>query len=122
MTKKTVIVGATPNQSRYAYLAAKMLTEYGHEIVPLGIRQGEVFGREIMDIRKKPVIEGVDTITIYLSPVHQDEWMDYLLKLKPKRIIFNPGTENEAFERAAEDNGIEAIEACTLVMLRSRQF
>ena len=90
MTKKTVIVGATPNQSRYAYLAAKMLTEYGHEIVPLGIRQGEVFGREIMDIRKKPVIEGVDTITIYLSPVHQDEWMDYLLKLNQRGLFSIP--------------------------------
>lgn len=122
MGKKTVIVGATPNQSRYAYLAAKMLTEYGHEIVPLGIRQGEVFGKEIIDIRKKPSITAVDTITVYLSPVHQGEWMDYLLKLKPKRIIFNPGTENEVFEQAAEEIGIEAIEACTLVMLRSRQF
>lgn len=122
MGKKTIIVGATPNQSRYAYLAAKMLTEYGHEIIPLGIRQGDVFGKEILDIRKKPAIEEVDTITVYLSPVHQGEWMDYLLSLNPKRIIFNPGTENEEFERLAEDKGIEAIEACTLVMLRSRQF
>ncbi|HEX5169440.1 MAG TPA: CoA-binding protein [Cyclobacteriaceae bacterium] len=122
MGKKTVIVGATPNQSRYAYLAAGMLTEYGHEIVPLGIRKGEVFGKEILDIRTKPVIKDVDTITIYLSPVHQPEWYEYLLGLKPKRIIFNPGTENDEFERLVEGKGIEGTEACTLVLLRSRQF
>jgi predicted CoA-binding protein len=122
MGKKTVIVGATPNQSRYAFLAAQMLTEYGHEIVPLGIRRGEIFGKEIKDIRSKPAIEDVDTITLYIAPVHQPEWYDYLLGLNPKRIIFNPGTENEEFEKLAEDKNIEATEACTLVLLRSKQF
>ncbi len=122
MGKKTVIVGATTNQSRYAYLAAQMLTEYGHEIVPLGIRKGEIFGKPIQDIRTKPLIKDVDTITLYISTVHQSEWYDYLLSLNPKRIIFNPGTENSEFEQLAEDKGIEATEACTLVMLRSKQF
>lgn len=122
MGKKTVIVGATTNQSRYAYLAAQMLTEYGHEIVPLGIRKGEVFGKPILDIRTSPVIDAVDTITLYISPVHQSEWYEYLLTLKPKRIIFNPGTENPEFEQLAEESGIEATEACTLVLLRSKQF
>jgi predicted CoA-binding protein len=122
MGKKTVIVGATTNQSRYAFLAAQMLTEYGHEIVPLGIRRGEIFGEDIKDIRSKPKIDGVDTITLYISPVHQPEWYDYLLGLNPKRIIFNPGTENEEFEKLAEDKNIEATEACTLVLLRSKQF
>jgi predicted CoA-binding protein len=122
MGKKTVIVGATTNQSRYAFLAAQMLTEYGHEIVPLGIRRGEIFGKDIKDIRSKPKIDGVDTITLYISPVHQPEWYDYLLSLNPKRIIFNPGTENEEFEKLAEDKNIEATEACTLVLLRSKQF
>ena len=122
MGKKTVIVGATPNQSRYAFLAADMLREYDHEIVPIGIKKGEVAGTEILDIRKKPLINGVDTVTLYIGPRHQPEWYDYLLGLKPKRIIFNPGTENAEFEQLAEAKGIEALEACTLVLLRSRQF
>jgi predicted CoA-binding protein len=122
MGKKTVVVGATPNQSRYAYLAANMLREYDHEVVPLGIKKGEVAGKEILDIRKKPAINGVDTVTLYIGPRHQPEWYSYLLGLKPKRIIFNPGTENDEFEQLLEANGIEPLQACTLVLLRSHQF
>ena len=119
---KTVIVGATPNQSRYAYLAAILLTEYGHEIVPLGIRKGEVAGTEILDLRKKPAIEDVDTITMYIGPQHQPEWYDYLISLKPRRVIFNPGTENYEFEKRLAEGGIEHEEACTLVLLRTGQY
>lgn len=122
MGKKTVIVGATPNESRYAFLAANMLREYDHEIVPIGIKQGEVAGKDILDIRKKPAISDVDTVTLYIGPRHQPEWYDYILGLKPRRIIFNPGTENGEFEQLAESKGIEATEACTLVLLRSHQF
>lgn len=122
MGKKTIIMGATPNQSRYAYLAAQMLREYNHEIVPLGVRKGEVFGKEILDIRSKPTINDVDTVTVYVSPSNQREWYDYILSLKPRRIIFNPGAENDEFAQRAEDNGIEATNACTLVLLRSNQF
>jgi predicted CoA-binding protein len=121
-TKKTVIIGATPDPSRYAYLAAQMLTSYGHEIVPLGIKTGTLFNAEILDIRQRPVIDGVDTVTLYIGPQRQPEWYDYILGLKPKRIIFNPGTENDVFEKMAEEQSIEALEACTLVMLRSRQY
>jgi len=120
--KKTVIVGATNNPSRYAYLAAQMLNEYGHEIVPVGIKTGEVMGKTILDIREKPSVSGIDTITLYIGPAKQPEWYDYLLGLKPKRIIFNPGTENDEFEKKAAELGIETVEGCTLVMLRSRQF
>ena len=119
---KTVIVGATPNPSRYAYIAADMLTEYEHEIVPIGIKKGEVFGKEILNIRERPEIDNVDTITLYIGPVHQPEWYNYLISLKPKRIIFNPGTENPEFEKLAIANNIEPIEACTLVMLRTGQY
>jgi predicted CoA-binding protein len=122
MSKKTVIIGATPNQGRYAYLAAGMLTEYDHEIVPIGIKTGELFNKPILDLRAKPKVEGVDTVTLYIGPRHQPEWYDYILSLKPKRIIFNPGTENEEFEQRAEAEGVEALQACTLVLLRSHQF
>ena len=120
--KKTVVVGATTNPGRYAYLAANMLKQYNHEVVPLGIKQGEVAGANILDIRDKPAIEGVDTITLYIGPQRQPEWYNYLLGLKPRRIIFNPGTVNEEFEQRAAAEGIEVAEACTLVLLRSRQF
>lgn len=120
--KKTVVIGATPNPSRYAYLAASMLAEYNFETVLLGIKKGDVEGNEILNIRERPEISDVHTITLYIGPQRQPEWYDYLLGLKPKRIIFNPGTENQEFEKLAADQGIEALEACTLVLLRSRQF
>lgn len=120
--KKTAIIGATTNPGRYAYLAGRMLTEYGHEIVPVGIQDGKLFGKEILDIRSKPAIQDIDTITLYIGPQRQPEWYDYLINLKPKRIIFNPGTENPELEKLAKENGIETVEGCTLVMLRSGQF
>ena len=116
--KRTAIIGATPNPSRYAYLAAEMLTEREIDIVPLGIKKGEVFGHEILDIRQFPEIGEVHTLTLYIGPRNQPEYYDYLLSLNPERIIFNPGTENPEFERMARDKGIEVDEACTLVMLR----
>jgi predicted CoA-binding protein len=122
MSKKTVIVGSSPNPSRYAFLAADRLRQYGHEFVPVGIKKGSMVGRDILDIRAKPAISDVDTITLYIGPQRQPEWYDYLLSLKPKRIIFNPGTENPEFERMAEEQGVETIEGCTLVMLRSGQY
>lgn len=120
--KKTVVVGATPNPARYAYLAATMLDEYQNETILLGIQKGEIEGNKILDIRQKPSIQGVDTITLYIGPQRQPEWYDYLLSLKPKRIIFNPGTENDEFEKLAKQQGIEALQACTLVLLRSLQY
>jgi hypothetical protein len=120
--KKTVIIGATTNKDRYAYLAAEMLTEYSHEIVPIGIKKGDVFGNSILDIKTRPKVEDVDTVTLYIGSQHQPEHYQYILSLKPKRIIFNPGTENDEFEKMVEQSGAEAIEACTLVMLRSRQY
>ncbi len=122
MSKKTVIIGATTNPSRYASLAADMLTEYDHEIVPVGIKKGEVRGKEILDIHQRPMIDDVDTITLYVGPAHQPEHYDYLLSLKPKRVIFNPGTENSEFEKMVEESGAEALQACTLVLLRSNQY
>ena len=119
MSKKTVIIGATTNPSRYAYFAADRLTNAGHEIVPVGIKKGEVFGEEILDIRESPKVEKVDTITLYLGARHQPEYYDYILSLKPKRIIFNPGTENSELVKLANEKGIETEYACTLVMLGS---
>lgn len=120
--KKTLIVGATTNPSRYAFIAAEMLNDYKHDIVLIGIKKGQVLDKPILDIRDKPALIGIDTITLYIGTQHQPEWYEYLLSLKPKRIIFNPGTENHEFERMAEQQGIEVAEGCTLVMLRTNQY
>ena len=120
--KKTVVIGATPNPSRYAYLAAHKLKKHGHEFVPVGIKEGEVANQEILNLRAKPMIQDVDTVTMYIGPQNQKEWEDYILSLKPKRIIFNPGSENPKFEQKAQENEVETIQACTLVMLSANTF
>jgi len=120
--KKTVIIGATPNPSRYAYLAAKFLKDKNVDFVPVGIKEGEVQGQHILNITDKPVINDVDTVTMYVGPRNQTAWYDYILGLKPHRIIFNPGSENPEFAKLAESKGVEVVEACTLVMLRTNQF
>lgn len=120
--KKTLVVGATTDPSRYAYLAAKMLSEKGIDFIPIGIKKGEVFGQEIVDLRTKPELKDIHTITLYIGPAHQQEWIDYLIALAPKRIVFNPGTENPDFFDKAAAAGIDALHGCTLVMLTTGQF
>ena len=110
-SKLTLVVGATDNPERYAYRAAELLQAKGIPVVPIGIKKGMVLGEEILDLRQKPVLAGIHTITLYLGSQNQSEWIDYLIGLEPKRIIFNPGTENPLFFQKAEAAGIEALEA-----------
>jgi len=117
MDKKTIVVGASPNPARYSYTAVTRFQSHAFEVIPLGIRPGSIGGSEIIDLKSKPAFDNIHTISIYLSAAHQAEWKDYLLSLKPKRIIFNPGAENDEFLREALGNNIEAINACNLVML-----
>jgi predicted CoA-binding protein len=121
-SKITLVVGATDNPERYAYRAAELLQTKGIPFVPIGVKKGIVFEEEILDLRIKPVLAGIHTITLYLGPQNQTEWIDYLIGLGPKRIIFNPGTENPLFFQKVKAAGIEALEACTLVMLTTGQF
>ncbi len=120
--KLTLIVGATDNPERYAYRAAELLQAKGLPFIPMGIKKGIVFGKEIVDLRQKPILAGIHTITLYLGPQNQSEWVDYLIGLGPKRIIFNPGTENPILFQLARNANIETIEACTLVMLTTGQY
>ena len=99
-----------------------MLKDNDYDFVPVGIKHGEVAGEHILDIRQKPSIDNVHTVTLYLGPQNQPEWYDYILSLKPKRIIFNPGTENPEFEQLANKEGIETEEACTLVLIRTKSY
>lgn len=113
--KKTLVLGATPNPSRYAYLATHRLLQHGHEVALLGVREGEVAG---IPIQTTPApLPDVDTVTLYVGPDRQDDYVDYLFSLHPRRIIFNPGTENPSLAARARERGIEAVEGCTLVML-----
>lgn len=115
-SKKTLVIGATTNPSRYAYLAINRLRGYGHEVVALGIDDGTV--GDVPIVREKLPFSGIDTVTLYVRPaVQRESYEDYIVSLKPKRVIFNPGTENPAFENRLIKEGIEPIEGCTLVML-----
>ncbi|BDS13478.1 CoA-binding protein [Aureispira anguillae] len=114
---KTVVLGATTNPQRYAYRAVEQLQEHGIETIPVGIRKGSTAGIPIRNDR--PTIAAVHTITLYLNAQVQQEYYDYILSLKPKRVIFNPGTENpELYGLLKKELPETIIEiACTLVLL-----
>lgn len=118
--KKTLVVGATPNPDRYSFMATEMLSAYGHLVVPFGIRKGFIGEHEIKN--EWPTESDFDTITLYLNPAMQEDYKVKIMQLRPKRVIFNPGTENPSFEKELLENGIAPIEACTLVMLRTGQY
>ena len=118
----TAVIGASPNPSRYSNFASNRLKSDGHEIVPLGIKKGIVADQEIIDIRNKPKISGIHTVTIYLSERNQKDWEEYILSLEPKRIIFNPGAENASLSKKALQMGVEVQNACTLVMLSAGTY
>ncbi|MGZ4054744.1 MAG: CoA-binding protein [Bacteroidia bacterium] len=115
MSKKTVVIGASANPERYGYKATVALQKKHHEVVPIGIKEGEINGEKIL--LGKPEVKDVDTVTLYIGPQNQPEIFDYVIGLHPKRVVFNPGTENPEFENLLKKNNIETVEACTLVML-----
>ena len=118
--KKTLILGASENPARYSYLAANKLKNNGHPIVAIGKRKGTVAGVPI-ETEQLP-LNDIDTVTLYLNPGHQKPYYDYIISLHPKRIIFNPGTENGELAELVKDAGINPVEACTLVMLGTGQY
>lgn len=118
--KKTLVLGASENPSRYSYLALQRLQSHQHPVIAIGKRKGFV-GSVVIESEKKDW-KDVDTVTIYLNPTHQKEYYEYIMSLKPKRIIFNPGAENEELAKMASIKGIKPLEACTLVMLATGQY
>lgn len=120
LDKPTLILGASPNPERYSFLATLKLFESGHTVYPIGIRKGKIGGIDIITSRPEDI--DIHTVSIYIGESHQHEWVDYILSLGPKRLIFNPGTENEQFIEKASALGIECVLACTLVMLCSRTY
>ncbi len=118
--KKTVVLGASENPSRYSHLAVNRLTSAGHPVLAIGKRAGDINGIPIQT--GKPEINDVDTVTLYLNPQNQKPFYDYILSLHPKRIIYNPGTENPELEKLSAEKHIENLEACTLVLLSTGQY
>ena len=118
--KKTLVLGASSNPSRYSYLAINKLVAHHHPVVAVGLKEGVVNNVQI--VKDKPQEKDIDTVTLYLNPKNQIPYYDYIISLNPKRIIFNPGTENDELVSLAEKNGIEAVEACTLVLLGTGQY
>ena len=118
--KKTLILGASTNSARYSYLVANKLVRKGYPIVNVGRKVGEVAGVEIQPA--DTIHTDIDTITLYVGPKNQAIYYDYILNTKPKRVIFNPGTENQELQEKLNAAGIETLEACTLVMLNTGQY
>jgi predicted CoA-binding protein len=118
--KRTLVLGASVNPQRYSYLAVKKLIANQHPVIALGNRKGMIGDIEI-ETEKLPFTD-IDTVTLYLNPTRQKEYYDYILSLHPRRIIFNPGTENGELEGLAEQQGIDTKEACTLVLLSTGQY
>jgi hypothetical protein len=119
--QKVAILGASANPERYAYRAFKMLKEYGHSPLPVNPKISDVEGVSVF-ANLHDIKEPIDTLTMYVGPDISSSLRKEILQLKPKRVIFNPGSENSALEKELERAGIEVIEACTLVMLRTNQF
>jgi predicted CoA-binding protein len=118
--KKTLVLGASDNPARYSNLAINRLQGHGHPVVAIGRKKVKAGGIPIETDKKE--YADIDTVTLYLNPTHQKEYYDYILSLHPKRIIFNPGAENPELEQLAHDNGIQPLEACTLVLLSTGQY
>ncbi len=120
MKKKTLVFGASTNSDRYSFLAINRLVSHEHEVVAYGLRKGIVAGVNIdVELRN---YQGIDTVTLYMNPQRQEDYYEYLISLKPHRIIFNPGTENPKFYDLLRKNHIEFEQACTLVLLNIKQY
>lgn len=117
---KTLVLGASTKPNRYAYKAIHLLRQYGHEVVAVGRYTGQVAGVPIQ--QEHPANETIDTVTLYINPALQRSYYTWLMQLKPRRIIFNPGTENSELQALARQNGIYTEEACTLVLLNTGQY
>jgi len=117
---KIVVLGASPNAERYSYKAVRSLTRRNYPVIPIGIRPGTI--GDLPVVTGKPVIDEVHTLLLYIGPARQKQYYDYIISLKPKRIVFNPGTENYELIALCEKNSIEVIIDCAMLMLSTGSF
>ncbi len=118
--KKTLVLGATTKTDRYAFKAVQQLVEKGHSVLAVGQNAGEVAGIKIQT--KAIPLKNIDTVTLYLNPTRQRDYYNYIVEAQPKRVIFNPGTENPEFYQLLQLNNIKVEVACTLVLLATNQY
>ena len=118
--KKTLVIGASLYPSRYSNMAIVRLTQAGHIVKAVGLKEGVVSGIPI--IKEKEIFEDINTVTLYLNSKRQADYYEYILSIKPDRVIFNPGTENPEFYQILKNNNIEFEDACTLVLLSTNQY
>lgn len=114
---KTLVVGASLNTARVSHTAVHRLVNAGHDVIAFGLREGSIAGVDIMTDRAAVLDKDIHTVTLYVGPARQPDLFNWIISLKPVRVIFNPGTENPAFEAQLLSEGIQAVRACTLVML-----
>src|SRR5690625_2100069 len=120
MSGETLVIGASENEARYSNKAIRALRNNNHSVKAIGLRKGKVLDVEF-DKDKKD-LQNIETVILYVGPKNQPEYYDYIVSLKPKRVIFNPGTENEELYKILKENNIDYEEACTLVMLSTNQY
>jgi predicted CoA-binding protein len=118
--KKTLVLGASTKPARYAFMAIEKLVEKGHSVLAIGQNAGEVAGIKIQT--KAIPLKNIDTVTLYLNPARQRDYYNYIVEAQPKRVVFNPGTENPEFYQLLKLNDIKVEVACTLVMLATNQY
>ncbi|MGB5941966.1 MAG: CoA-binding protein [Leeuwenhoekiella sp.] len=118
--KKTLVLGASAKPSRYSNLAIRSLLHHGKPVIAIGLREAQVHGIDIQT--GQPELKDIHTVTMYINAKRQPEYYNYVLNLKPNRVIFNPGTENPEFYKILQENSIEVDQACTLVLLSTDQY
>jgi predicted CoA-binding protein len=116
-----VVLGASPKPDRYSYKAVRELVKAGHRVFPVGRLRCEIEGLTV-GVSLVDIVEKIDTVTVYVSPENIQSMIDDIIKLRPNRVILNPGAESDDFEQRLIAAGIPVINACTLVMLRTQQF
>ena len=119
-TKKTLVLGASSNPQRYSYLAIHKLRDHHHPVIAIGRTSTRV--ADVSVLAEKTPVSDLDTVTLYLNKDNQSNYYDYIIAQRPRRVIFNPGAENEEFKKLLNDQGIPTLEACTLVLLGTGQY
>lgn len=120
MENTTLVLGASLNPNKYSNIALKRLRDRGIKTHAIGIRKGKV--NDVNITTEKIIFDIIDTVTLYLNPKRQEEYYNYILELNPRRVIFNPGTENFEFSKKLKEKGIKPEIACTLVLLSTNQY
>lgn len=120
MGKTTLVLGASLNEARYSNIVIHKLLESKHPVKAIGFKEGVI--SSVIVSTEKEIFKSIDTVTLYLSPENQVIFYNYIVHLKPNRVIFNPGTENIKFQNILEHNGIKTEIACTLVLLSINQY